>query len=311
MAIERPIFLVGAERSGTSLLRLLLDHHPDIAFQMEFEYAVDRLGPNGERPDMTEYRAWLRGNFVFQGSGFAIDETLEFRPLLDSFLEQKRQGKPIIGATIHRHFDRIGKIWPDARYIYLARDGRDVARSCIGMGWAGNAYAGCSEWIETVHAWDRLKATLPESAWLETRYEDLVADSDPEMSRILAWIGVPFTDAIYDYTKTSKYRRPDPKLAYQWKRKMAERDVRLVEARIGELLEKRGYERSGLPPIALTPGLRAQLTLENWWGRYSHRIRVYGLPCTVAETVAIRLGIKPLQERLRQRRYDIDHKRFA
>src|SRR5690606_7529119 len=101
MAIENPIFLVGAERSGTSLLRLLLDHHPDIAFQMEFEYAVDQAGPNGEAPDMARYRQWLRSNFVFKGSDFTIDDALGFRDLLDSFLEQKRQGKPVIGATIH------------------------------------------------------------------------------------------------------------------------------------------------------------------------------------------------------------------
>lgn len=311
MAIERPIFLVGAERSGTSLLRLLLDHHPDIAFQMEFEYAVDQLGPDGNTPVMDDYRRWLRSNFVFQGSGFTIDDSLEFRPLLDSFLEQKRQGKPIIGATIHRHYDRIQLIWPDARFIYLARDGRDVARSCIGMGWAGNVYAGCTEWIETVHAWDRLKATLPEDNYLETRYEDLVADSDKEMARILAWIGVPFTDAIYDYTKTSKYRRPDPKLAYQWKRKLSEMDTRLVEARIGDLLVKRGYERSEYPPIHLTPALRARLAFNDWYGRYAHRVRVYGFLHTLSETIAGRLGIAAWKERLRQRRYDIDHKRFA
>ena len=38
--ISRPIFLVGAERSGTTLLRLMLDHHPNIAFHSEFAFAI-------------------------------------------------------------------------------------------------------------------------------------------------------------------------------------------------------------------------------------------------------------------------------
>lgn len=39
--VEKPIFLVGAERSGTTVLRLMLDHHPQIAWCNEFEYVVD------------------------------------------------------------------------------------------------------------------------------------------------------------------------------------------------------------------------------------------------------------------------------
>lgn len=48
--ISKPVFLVGAERSGTTVLRLMLDHHPQIAFNNEFEYAVDLVSDEGKWP---------------------------------------------------------------------------------------------------------------------------------------------------------------------------------------------------------------------------------------------------------------------
>ncbi|MEP0844220.1 MAG: sulfotransferase, partial [Phycisphaerae bacterium] len=59
-----PVFLVGAERSGTTLARLMLDHHPRIAWLNEFEYAVDLIGPQGW-PDVNAYCDYLETNRIF------------------------------------------------------------------------------------------------------------------------------------------------------------------------------------------------------------------------------------------------------
>lgn len=138
--ITQPIFLVGAERSGTTVLRLMLDHHPQLAWHSEFEYAVDRISETGEWPHIDEYHQWLAKQRIFLDLDFKLDHTLTYPQLINSFLVQKRDRdhKPIVGATVHRHFDKVLSIWPDARFIHIVRDGRDVARSCIGMGWAGN-----------------------------------------------------------------------------------------------------------------------------------------------------------------------------
>jgi|GEM_PF-5624238 len=50
--ISEPIFLVGSERSGTTVLRLMLAHHPQIAWCQEFEYAVDRVSDDGNFPNL-------------------------------------------------------------------------------------------------------------------------------------------------------------------------------------------------------------------------------------------------------------------
>src|SRR5262249_42031140 len=67
--IPAPLFLVGAERSGTTLLRLMLDGHPDLAWNEEFEYAVDLLPEEGGFPDLEDYYPFLKTNRVFLHSG--------------------------------------------------------------------------------------------------------------------------------------------------------------------------------------------------------------------------------------------------
>jgi hypothetical protein len=139
-----PIFLVGAERSGTTLLRLLLDSHPQITFQFEFEYAVDKINALGEYPDLKDYYQYLETHRIFQMRPFKIDKSLSYPALVQSFLIQKQAetGKPIIGATVHHNFSHLLQLWPEARFIHLLRDGRDVARSVKEMGWTGLPYFG-------------------------------------------------------------------------------------------------------------------------------------------------------------------------
>ncbi|MGB3558270.1 MAG: sulfotransferase, partial [Geitlerinemataceae cyanobacterium] len=53
--VGEPILLVGAERSGTTMLRLMLSHHPEIAWCNEFEYSVDLISDTQEFPKLDRY----------------------------------------------------------------------------------------------------------------------------------------------------------------------------------------------------------------------------------------------------------------
>lgn len=300
---DAPFFLVGAERSGSTLLRLMLDHHPLLAWHSEFEFAVDMMPEGDGWPDMNAYREHLQVNRVFNASGHTINPELDFPSLVKDFLAQKKQrsGKPIVGGTVHRHFDRLERVWPEARFIHLLRDGRDVARSTIGMGWAGTVWTGAERWIHAEEIWDRMCARIPADRRYEVRMEDIITNTVPTLAGICAFIGVPYDDAMMSYPEHTTYSHPDPKLVDQWRRKMSEEDIRIVEARIGPMLEKRGYPLSGLPPLEVTPAMIKKFHRQDWQARLKARVDRFGWPLLLAEVITRKAGLKPLWKPLKRR----------
>jgi hypothetical protein len=300
---DSPVFAVGAERSGTTLLRLMLDHHPKIGWISEFEYAVDWVSEFGDWPDINEYQQYLSKDRIFHSHFFEIDKDLNYPDLIKSFVAQKRAqtGKPLIGANCHRHFDRLLWLWPDARFIHIVRDPRDVARSCVGMGWAGNVYRGVERWIEAEKNWQQLKKKIDSEKILETTYEDFISQDSKCIEQICNFIGTEFSESVFDYTKFTDYTLPNPALLYQWKEKLSDYEIRLVESRVRELMLDSGYESSGLQTLQLTPVSQAKLRLGNWIFRVKFRIKRFGLKLTFADFFTRKLGLKKQQENIRSR----------
>ena len=298
--IEEPVFLIGSERSGTTLLRLMLDHHPDIAFNLESEFLVSDISADGAFPEVAAYQRRLAQSRVFRHSHFNIPQSLPYRALVNDFLCQRleRDGKRIVGATVHHGFSKLRFLWPRAKYIYLLRDGRDVAFSAVEMGWAGNAYVGSGCWIDAEREWAEYQNVLARDRWIEVRYEELIADPEPQLRRVCEFVGVSFSARMFDYTKTSRYSLPDRRESSKWRRQMRPREIALVEARIGAQLAARGYARScGQPPRVG----RARARLLHWRSRVGvlrYRIVTFGLRLSVLELLSRRLGWTHLHGRV-------------
>lgn len=303
---EHPIFLVGAERSGTTLLRLMLDSHPELAWVNEFEYAVDGLdGPDW--PAAADYVRSLETHRIFRAARYAIDPTLAYPDLIRSFLEQRRAraGKAFVGATVHRHFDRVLRIWPDARFLHLVRDPRDVARSCIGMGWAGNVWTGAERWIEAETLWSRLSLMLGKDRFLELRYETLIVRPEEELRRICEFLGLRWSAEMLEYGARSSYERPDPTLVEQWRRTLSAREIQLVEERAGNLLGAAGYTASGLPAIRVGTLARARLRAQDRAARARFAWRIFGWRLRLADILSRRLRLRSWQRSVALRKNEI------
>jgi hypothetical protein len=302
-----PVFLVGAERSGTTLVRLMLDHHPAIAFHPESEYMVDQIPDHGPLPTVDQYSHWLSHQPNLHDNGLTLPHASTLPELLDKILRQKQQqtGKTVIGATVHRHFHRLPRIWPNARFIHLVRDPRDVARSCIVMGWAGNVYTGVRNWVEVERLWDAFQPTLPRENWIELIYEDLIREPEKALTRVCQFLGLPFDRAIFDYIDHSTYEFPDPKLIGQWRGKLSPFNQRLIETQTAELLTRRGYDPSGQPPLNVNFFLRRWLFLHDRYIRVRGRLARYGLSLCAADFLARRLRLHAWHHRVEAQMHQI------
>ncbi|MEM7726571.1 MAG: sulfotransferase [Cyanobacteria bacterium P01_A01_bin.45] len=307
--VTQPIILVGAERSGTTMLRLMLDNHPDIAWCSEFEYAVECMKDGTQSyPTLKTFYRYLETNRIFQLHGFTINPQLSYPELIDNFVYQRQQQekKPLVGLTCHRHFDRLLKIWSNARFIHIVRDPRDVARSCIGMGWNGNVWCGSDRWLEVEELWEDMRSNLSQDRYMEISYEDFLENTQSILEQVCHFIGTEFSSSMYQYVKTTDYALPDFKFAYQWKRKASKREIQLVEARTSSLLLERGYQLSKLPQIQVDSFMQLKLKLHDKLERSRFRIQRYGIGLVFSDFITRRFKLDFWQKSVRLQMNNID-----
>lgn len=164
------------------------------------------------------------------------------------------------------------------------------------MGWARNLYVAVDMWLKAEKEWDELRPMLRQDTWIEFRYEHLIESPRSELKRICAFLGVEFSERMFDYASTTSYTLADVKLNYQWKARMHRRDVQRLEAKIGQRLSSRGYELSGYPRISVSVDMRSYLYLQSRMGTFLVRFRRYGTALTLQETLSRRLGLRRIHE---------------
>jgi hypothetical protein len=310
--IESPIFVVGSVRSGSTLLGDMLGHHPDIAFPGEFEWAVE-FGSADETPDLAAYHDWLAMNRHFLWLRLEIDPSLDYSDLVASLLVQMKAGckdakKSQLGVTVHRGFERLVELWPRGRFVHLVRDGRDVATSIVEQGWAGNHFTGARQWRDTEEEWERTSARIPPDRRIDVRFEDLVTDPRDTLARICAFVALPYSEEMMSYPRDSTYGEVDRALAQRWRRTQRPFAVRLAEAGAGDMLERRGYESSGLSRWTIGPALARLLGLHCGGARLRRRIQRYGLGLWLQRRAAAALGLEGWRRRIVLREHEITNR---
>ncbi len=301
-----PVFLVSPVRSGSTLLRLMLDSHPAISNPGECDFLFDMLGDDGSFPDTASYARWLSTNRIFLAKNLKIDKRLSCEALIKSFVDQLRREDAVLSMNLHRHFHRARAVFPNARYIHLLRDPRDVAMSCLRMGWGGHVYHTVDIWRDAELSWERLRSSLADDQFIEIGYERLVEDIPGVLGSICTFLGVPYSERMLDYSTRSTYGPPDRKLSYQWKKSYSKEELQLVEGKVGRMLVDRGYELSGYPVRIPGPLQAGELYLTGKWRRSRYQIEAYGMPLYISTLLANRLGMKAWQERCRMRKNAID-----
>lgn len=294
------IIIYGSLRSGTTMLRLMLDAHSRIACPGETDFLVDHIDVAADRYD----REALEASRIYRASHASIPADVDGKAATEAMIAQL--GGDAAGPLMlmqHRGLRTMLRLFPDAKVVHMLRDPRDVARSAIGMGWAGNVYFGAETWLKTEREWDAAAPLLKPGQVHEVKYEDLVRDPAKELAAICAFAGETYEPAMLGYHASTTYAAPDVKLIEQWRRKQSPRELGLLEPLIGEMAAARGYAPSGVEPIAPGPLARAALLIDDKLSVWRWRIGRYGLIDPLVFAAAGRLGLHGTM-RAAQRRID-------
>jgi hypothetical protein len=205
-------FVVGVGRSGTTLLRLMLDAHPELAVPPETHFIprlFKALDADASAADAVEFLRTKRRWPAFGVEPGALRERIEVtgevtpttvtRAFFELYAESR--GKPRWGDKTPPYvarMPRVQKVVPEARFVHLIRDGRAVSRSLSRAHFGPDTLAGAAgQWARRVDRAQRTAAKLDH--YLEVRYEELVADPEPVLRRICDFAELAWDPAMLAY----------------------------------------------------------------------------------------------------------------
>ncbi|MFG1851379.1 sulfotransferase family protein [Actinomadura geliboluensis] len=330
----RPIIVLGCPRSGTTLLQQMLHSHPGIAFPSETRFvhvAYERRHEFGDLEQEANRRAlaeWITGGadtkfpVLDLDAARVVEEIVHGPPTLGSALAAvfrayaRRHGKPRWGDKRPSYFRRVPmlqRMFPDAQFVHLVRDGRDAVSSLMRMPWfKGDLYAAALTWREAVDTGRRLGERLGPDTFYEFRYEDLVAEPEDALRGLCAFLGEE-----YDPVMTQAYRHarqtvpssrkwhlrtheaPNTRQVGAWRDRMADWEADLVEHVLADRLRHHGYELTGVPrPAAAHLARFHRLATHRWRSRHAQAVRDRLAEAREPNPVVSRLtGPVPLSER--------------
>lgn len=295
------VFVCGALRSGTTLLRLMLDAHPALSNPAEMDFLFDALPEPGAPLEPERVRERVEGSRVFRRLGLTIDEALDPYDLVRDLADQCRRPGALLTINLHRRFDRAAAVFPQARFVHLLRDPRDVAASAIAMGWSGNVYHGVDHWIASERDFEALRAAVASDRIYEFKHEDLIGEPARTLAALCAFLGVDYDDAMLTYPETSTYSAPDPEMTERWRQRLGDDEIRQVEAKAFAMMKARGYEPISETAPTIDARTAARLARENRIGRLRFHVKRYGVALTALDVIQRRVPIPAFQKAVRER----------
>jgi hypothetical protein len=274
------LFIVGCDGSGTTLLRAMLERHPSIAIPDESYFIVrlarrrryyerhDTFDTDGFLADLGCDRDYQRWNISHDAVARALSErpprdySDAIRRVYEVYASQNtkaRYGDKT--AAYVRHIDELDRLFPDAVFIHVVRDGRDVAQSVVERSaeWPNTIGEAAILWRRNVVRGRRLGASLGDR-YVEVRYEDLIRDPRRALAMLCAVAGLRRDDRalteMLGYRTVANASMPRAGASLRRSRRtISKRDRRLVEEIAGGALDATGY------PLAGNSSLRVRILI--------------------------------------------------
>ena len=250
MTTPAPIFIVGCHRSGTTLLRLLLDSHPHISCGPETGFLTDfaRITRDPMWPHLRQYgfpkEYWHR----------------KVAELFDSFQSDYACARGKVRwaektPNYALHLDYINELFPTCQVLHIIRDGRDVVASHLDRWGYISAVKATRKWPLYIDRTRRVGARLPATRHREVRYEDLVGDTEAVMRKLLDFLGEPWDEGVLQYDQKPHDVQPRYVAFSSGRRSAAKEQQAVYRSRVG------AHRQELSPPLRLLTQLVAGRTL--------------------------------------------------
>ncbi|NIO08839.1 MAG: sulfotransferase [Deltaproteobacteria bacterium] len=301
---ERPVFITGSERSGTTLIMAILGCHPRLAVP-EVSWYYPRFRPYlftyGDLENSDNFKVlcdemvhglrtpyWdMKVNpdtFADEIMTLARKYEQSFAGVFCAMLQRYAQevSKPRWGEKTPYNLFFVGEIlqdFPNAQFIFIYRDGRDVSAEFLEASFGPtNIYCAAELWHMGQQAVKPWRETLPKDQWLDIKYEEFVRSPVPQLKRLCEFLGERYTDELLEFHATPIAKRrgktkDNAALAFPisdryvgiYRERLSVRDQRIMSWVAGDSLRNLGYEDL-LEPLILSTDEVA--FLEEMDGRY-------------------------------------------
>lgn len=285
--MKPPIFIVGANRSGTTLLRLILNAHSNIAIPEELQYLQSR--PAGipieqwRNPGIDKDRYFryvtrtlkqreamlpgldidaLRDEILQTGQG---DFRTPYVVMLENWMRlqgKKRFGEKTPGNLFYA--DILQEWFPGAKFIYVVRDPRAGVSSMMETSFFPGdlVFNAMSRRKFATEGRNRLERAVPTDQRVTIRFEDLVNKPEETVKALCEFIEEEFEPEMLRFHKNaSKFMSPQassdfnaaatrpiaPQIAEKWRQKLNRHQIAIIEHICAGEMQEFGYEPNGYP----------------------------------------------------------------
>jgi hypothetical protein len=289
MSLEKPIFIVGTGRCGSTILQEIFAHHPQAAYlsglcqlypdkphynrwAMQMidipvlrSVARRRLTPEEPWGFWEHYiRGFSRPCRDLRDTDVRPQTMQRIRMVLEQMLTPKRQ-RLLVKLTGWPRIGFLTKIFPDALFLHIIRDGRAVANSLLDvdfwLGWHGPGQWRWGEltqeqrvlweksdrsfvtlagiqWKILMDAFESARTAVHPSQYLEIRYEDFAADPKGVFGRILSFCSLDYPSRFEKAVNRFQVKSAN----FKWKEQLTIHQQKLLDECLHDYLMRYGYE---------------------------------------------------------------------
>ncbi len=259
-------FIVGVQRSGSTLLSVVLNNHSQIYVNkkplvplvgslyndLKLDYTV-RENAIIEAPQ-ERFRQHIKKHRILKRYEHLLLQTGNIKENIHHFCRSvtEEQNKKIYGdkcLSIADDLPQLAMIFPNARFIHLVRDGRAVAKSIRDRAYS-DIYLGINEWKREIVRTKILAEMLDKDKFMEIRYEDILRNPKDSFENICDFLSIPFEPSmleIADIQATNNQnsyvkKHIDTKNIEKWKNSLSKKQIYKLERIAGDVLEGMDYE---------------------------------------------------------------------